>query len=323
MLLNLHCYIVFTDQSGRRYLEFRSVNGIEIESSWRKLTDTCKIVLPRRIVILNGDINEVVKRGSKVEVYLGYNGDLRLEFVGYVVRLDARVPFTIECEDEMWKLKQVTFSKSYRNASVKEIIALIWPGKTNIVDFNIGEYRIDRATGAAVLGDLQTNYNVYSWFTYDQEPVLNVSLGGYDFQKLSNRHVYNMKANVATNDLIYRRKEENKIRILATSTNKGGVVIRTEVGDLEGEPVKLDDKKGMSEDALKQLAISELNRLQYDGYKGTITGFGVPSAEHNDIAVVVDPEYPEREGAYMIDSVKKTFGTGGYRRQITLGVRVR
>ncbi|MGJ1352397.1 hypothetical protein ACR79P_08520 [Sphingobacterium spiritivorum] len=321
MLLNLHCYIVFTEPSGKKYLEFDFVNAVEIQSSWRKLTSTGKITLPRKLNIPNGDINDIIKRGSKVSVWLGYNGELRLEYVGYVARIDAKVPFTIECEDEMWRLKQQTFSKAYRNASIKEIVSLIWPGKSNIIDFSIGQYRIDRASGAAVLDDLQKNYNVYSYFTYNNEPILNVSLGGYDFKKLSTRHVYNLMVNVAANDLIYRRKDENKMKVVATSTGKKGVVIRTEVGDAEGEEIKLD-KKGMTITELNRLAQSELTRLQYDGYKGTITGFGIPYAEHNDIAVIQSPEYPERDGAYMIDEVVKTFDTSGYRRKITLGVKI-
>jgi len=321
-MFNLHSHITMTEPSGRKSLAMDFVNAVETESSWRKLTDTARITLPRRIRVLDGDINDAVKRGSSVKVWLGYNGNLRLEYVGYVARVDARVPFTVECEDEMWRLKQRTFSRAWRNASVGEIVSLVWDGRANVVDFGIGEYRVDRATGAAVLDDLQKNYNVYSYFTYDGgEPVLNVSLGGYDFAKKGRRHAYNLMANVAANDLVYRRKEENKIRVVATSTGKGGVVIQAEAGDPDGEEVKLE-KRNMALPELERLAQAELQRLQYDGYKGTLTGFGEPCAEHNDIAVITDPEWPERQGAYMVDSVKKTFGTSGYRRQLALGVRV-
>lgn len=326
MLYTLNCYIVFVDSSGTRYLELTFVNEVSIESSWRKLTGTCKIVLPRKITFsensVSKDINTVIRRGSKVFVYLGYNGDLKLEFVGYVARIDARVPFTIECEDEMWNLKQQTFSKAYRNATIKEIASLIWKGKVNVTDFSIGQYRIDRATAAKVLDDLQKNYNVYSYFTYDQEPILNITLGGYEFKKLSVRHIYNLMGNVADNDLVYRRKEENKLRVVVTSTNKKNVVLRTEVGDPEGEQIDIGNKRGMDQGAIQRLAESELNRLQFDGYKGSIIGFGKPLARHNDIAVVMSPEYPERDGAYMIDEVKTTFGIGGFRRQLSLGVKV-
>lgn len=323
-MLRLDCYITFTNKSGTKYLEFFSVNEIQIESTWKKLTDTCKITLPRNLRVLNGDINEIIQRGSKVMVWLGYSGNLNLEFVGYVARLDAKVPLVVECEDEMWQLKQNSNSKTYRSVSLKQLITDIYPGKSNVTDFALGAYRIDRASTAAVLDDLQKNYNVYSYFTFsspDGEPTLNVGLGGYDFKRVSNRHVYNMMANVAENNLVFRRADENKMRVVATSTNKGGVVIRTEVGDPEGEEIKLD-KRGLDKAALDRLALSELQQKHFDGYKGTITGFGEPFPKHNDVAAIQDPEYPEREGSYMIDGVKTTFGMSGFRRQIELGIKV-
>jgi hypothetical protein len=322
-MLRLECYITFTNKSGTKYLEFFSVNEIQIESTWKKLTDTCKITLPRRLRVLNGDINDIIQRGSKVMVWLGYSGNLNLEFVGYVARLDAKVPFVVECEDEMWQLKQNSNSKTYRSVSLKNLTQDIYPGKNvNVTDFELGAYRIDRASTAVVLDDLQKNYNVYSYFTFtsDGNPTLNVGLGGYDFKQLSNRHIYNMMANVAENSLVFRRADENKMRVVITSTNKGGVVIKTEVGDPEGEEFKLD-KRGLNKEALDKLALSELQKRKFDGYKGTLTGFGEPYPKHNDIAVIQDPEYPEREGAYMIDTVKTTFGMSGFRLQLELGIK--
>ena len=328
-MLTPECYITFSSPDNKRYLEFKSVNSIEIESTWKKLTDTCKIIIPRKLVVNNRDgqpvdINEIIKRGSRVKVWLGYDGNLGLEFVGYVARIDARVPFAIECEDEMWKMKQTTISKTYRSVTLKQLISDIYPGKVNVTDFALGAYRIDRASAAVILDDLQKNFNVYSYFTYDDmgTPILNVGLGGYDFKKISSRHVYNMMVNIVENDLVFRRADENKLRVVATSTGKKGVVIKTEVGDPDGEEIKLD-KRGLTKEALDKLALAELQKRKFDGYKGGLTSFGVPKAKHNDIAVIQSPDYPERNGAFMIDSVKQTFGMGGYRRQLELGIKVK
>lgn len=323
-MLRLECYISFTEPTGKRYLEFVNVNNVEIESTWKKLTDTCKITLPRRLKVLNnGNIYDIIKRGSKVMVYLGYDGRLSLAFVGYVARMDAKVPFVIECEDEMWKFKQNSLTKTYKTVTLKQLISDIYPGKTNITDFEIGAYRIDRASTAVVLDDLQKNYNIYSYFTFDETaaPTLNVGLGGYDFKKVGNKHIYNMLVNVAENDLIYRKTDENKMRVVATSTNKGGVVINTEVGDVDGEEIKLD-KRGLKISALTALANAELQKRKFDGFKGSITGFGEPKPRHNDIAVIQSPEYPERTGEYVIDGVKIIFGITGYRHVIDLGIKL-
>lgn len=324
-MLTLGCYIVFSNPDGKRYLEFTSVNSVEIESTWKKLTDTCKITLPRKLKVLNGNINDVIKRGSKVSVWLGYDGKLSLEFIGYVARQDARVPFVIECENEMWKLKQNNISKTYRSVSLSQLIKDIYPGKANVTDFTLGAYRIDRASTAIALEDLQKNYNVFSYFSFDDQGnlTLNVGLGGYDFKQVSTRHIYNMLVNIIENDLIFRLSEENKLRVVATSTNKGGIIIRSEPreNDPEGEEIKIE-KRGLTKAALDKLALAELNKRKFDGYKGSFTAFGLPKAKHNEIAVIQSPEYPERDGAYMIDTVKQTYGINGYRRVIELGVKV-
>ena len=322
-MLTPQCYITFSDTSGKRYLEFTFVNALEIERTWKKLTGTCKVTLPRNLRVLNGDINDIIKRGGQVKVWLGYDGNLSLEFVGYVSRIDARVPFVVECEDEMWKLKQTNISKTYRSVTIKQLISDIYPGKFNVTDFALGPYRIDRASASVVLDDLQKNYNVYSYFTYDAagKPTLNVGLGGYDFKKISTRHVYNMMVNVVENDLVFRRADENKMRVVATSTGKKGVVIKTEIGDPEGEEIKVD-KRGLTKTALDRLALAELQKRKFDGYKGSLTSFGVPQAKHNDIGIVQSPEYPERNGAYVIDSVKINFNMSGYRRIVELGIKV-
>jgi hypothetical protein len=64
---------------------------------------------------------------------------------------------------------------------------------------------------------------------------------------------------------------------------------------------------------------SEAKRLRFDGYRGSITGFGLPATEHGDIAEITDPDYPERAGRYSIDKVIKTWGVGGSRRQSFIG----
>ncbi len=97
-------------------------------------------------------------------------------------------------------------------------------------------------------------------------------------------------------------------------------MIKTELGDPDGEEIKID-KRGLKKQELDRLALSELQKRKFDGYKGNITGFGAPYCKHNEIAVIQDPEYPEREGAYMIDTVRTTFGMNGFRRQIDLGIK--
>jgi len=56
------------------------------------------------------------------------------------------------------------------------------------------------------------------------------------------------------------------------------------------------------------------------GLDGEITLWGIPRLEHGMIADLYSNIYPEKNGAYYIDSVKKTVSpTGGYRQVAKLG----
>lgn len=116
-MLNPTIHITFTDPAGKNQLVFDFVHEVEIEKSRKTLTNTCKITLPRKIKVLNGDINTILKIGSKVSVTLGYEPNSRLEFTGYIARIDAKIPFVVYCQDEMWKLKQNNLSKAFNFSS--------------------------------------------------------------------------------------------------------------------------------------------------------------------------------------------------------------
>lgn len=52
-----------------------------------------------------------VQRGDAVKVWLGYNDDLQLAFMGYVRDVGFKTPVVITCENEMFKLKQMPAQK--------------------------------------------------------------------------------------------------------------------------------------------------------------------------------------------------------------------
>jgi len=74
-MLQAQCEISITNDLGKK-ITFDFVHSIEIDSSYENLTDTCKIVIPRKLVfegldLFTGD-NPIFKRGDKIEVSLGY-----------------------------------------------------------------------------------------------------------------------------------------------------------------------------------------------------------------------------------------------------------
>ena len=136
--------ITFPANMKRGELVIYTVSSVHIESSWKMLTDSAEIVLPRRIRYFAGkDLKELLSAGDQVKIELGYDSDLYTEFEGYISLIGWGVPVTIRCEDEMYNLKRKTVSYSAKNVTLKKLLADVAKGyevKTNY-DAELGAVR--------------------------------------------------------------------------------------------------------------------------------------------------------------------------------------
>ena len=106
-----------------------ALNAVNIKSSFKTLTDTCEIVVPRFdqwIMKDSRNINNfsvfdpsaeaenlLFAKGNVVRVFLGYDDVDKLMFHGYISEISATSPIKIKLEDAMWRLKQKTINSSY------------------------------------------------------------------------------------------------------------------------------------------------------------------------------------------------------------------
>lgn len=101
-----------------------------------------------------------VQRGDVVKVWLGYDGDLQLAFVGYVRDVGFKTPVVITCEDEMFKLKQIEAKKkAYKSVNLETLLkeqGLNYPLRV-MGEQSLGQYRVTADTVASLLGHLQEN----------------------------------------------------------------------------------------------------------------------------------------------------------------------
>lgn len=65
-------------------------------------------------------------RGHKIRIFLGYNANLKLEFVGYIkeVKTDNDL-LKIECEDELFRFRKKIKDKQFSQASLKTILKYV------------------------------------------------------------------------------------------------------------------------------------------------------------------------------------------------------
>jgi len=124
------------DNSINQNFTYDYVCDIEISKSYLTLTNTCKIVIPRKLIYQSGapinptseykdyvqlpDLGNEIKpqngyvvgadamfrRGDSVKIEIGFYPNMQTRFVGYISKVHSSLPITIDCEDSMWLLKQ-------------------------------------------------------------------------------------------------------------------------------------------------------------------------------------------------------------------------
>ena len=126
-------------------------------------------------------ISEWFREGDPVEVWLGYDGELELEFSGYITKVSAGIPLVINCEDEMYKLKRNVVSVSKQDCGLKELLEAIAPGYKVVCDNThlVGNVRYSKKAASEILEDLKQK-GIYSWFEGKELHAFNKSKSDID-----------------------------------------------------------------------------------------------------------------------------------------------
>lgn len=295
------------------------VTSVEITRDTEKLTDECKITLPKRLK-WDGEAQIPVKRGDSIKVWTGYGEDLELAFVGYVRSVGIKTPIVLTCEDEMFKLKQMScVKKAYKTVTLETLLKD--QGLDGVKVFgeqNLGQFRVTDDTVAALLGRLQDS-GIRSFYRYeDGKPVLYC---GVIFERDTKpSQVFATGVNIICDSSLEQQLAVNiRLCVKAVSIMPNNKKIKVEVGDKDGEHRTLHTYN-KSESELKAWAEQEIKRLKVDGLKGSFTTFGYRLADKLDaIGIKIDGN---KMGVYQVQKNVIKYGTGGYRQEITLGQRV-
>jgi hypothetical protein len=321
-MLRLTSNISITDISGEFYVEYLPIIEVVINKSRKSLTNTAKITMPRNVHALKGkqtvDINKLIQRGSAVSIQIGYDGNLLTEFKGYVSSLGADVPLEVFIQDEMWMLKQNSFTKTWgKGTKVADIVSYIYKGKIAVVDLSIGGFLVAKQSTAQILDGLR-KFGLQCYFAPDVngENTLYVDFAGA-IHPTSEEVIYNVYQNVIKTDLEYKRQEDSLVQVIGVSKLPNGKKIQIVEGD-NGGSVHTLHYSNMEADQLQKIVSAEIDKLKYNGYKGTFTTWGIPYIEPGYSAIMQDDIYPERDGSYLVETVKTTFGIKGFRREITM-----
>lgn len=327
-------------------LTFNFCNSIETDESYENLTDTAKIILPYKLSMKGLDIftgsNPVFKRGDRVSISTGYYPNLVNIFNGYIRHVGTNTPIEIDCEDEMYLLKQYTVTYPSKTSSIylgkngrhlkrpKTISENITLQQLmdNIIaddidfkvidDIALGQFRVSNATPAMVLDKLKSEYGLFSYF---KNGILQVGFANNASE--TNEATLEMEKQVINSEeLEYQIEDEIKIKCKAVSIMPDNTKIEIEVGDEDGEQKTLH-KYNLNETDLRTVAQKWINEFKYTGFKGDLETLGEPYFKHGDRVKIVSKKLPERNGTYLIKRVKrKLTPSGGVRQIFTLGVKV-
>lgn len=308
--------IIFPANSRRDEIVLKRVNSVTIESSWEMLTDTAEIVIPRALFFKNRVLKDQIKVADEVIIQLGYDFALVTEFEGLITKVLPDAPVVLKCEDYMWQLKQIYINKSWKRVNLKDLIREVIPEwfDVDVIDIPLGTIKVERSTVASLLKYLKDEYRIYSYFKGQ------TLVSGKVYTDDVNKAKFGFEKNIVSHDLVYRFEDELKIKVTAESFNSNGTTLSVTVGDEDGAESKLIYRNIESETELKRLAENDLERMKISGYEGTLTSFGIPVANHGEIAQLESSQYPERDGDYYIDAVRVEFTESpSYRRVLTIG----
>ncbi len=309
--------------------EFKSIHNIEFTKSVDDLVDTAIIQLPTRFKIKQNNVlkftEEAIKVGDAVAITVGYKNQYSAtEFVGYVRKIMPTIPVEIHCEDAMYVLRRKTINKAWNEpTTLKEVLTEVIKDTdiqlaNNIPDIPLDKFIIKNANGTQVLQNLKKNLRLTAFINDDNE----LYCGLQQFTNIGDEVGYDLNYNLVENNLEFKFKDERQIRVRYIYTDEEGNQKEAQFGDTTGELRTYRTAIVSDLETLEQMAQTEINRLKFDGFEGSVKTFLIPFATRGMRAKIIDQDHTNREGAYFINKVKTTFGTGGARREVTIGTKL-
>ncbi len=310
--------IQFESKNNKKY-QLALLSECEIIKSVDNLTDIATIVLPELIFNEPLQITNKIQRGSKVSIELGYDGDLRNEFNGFIKNMSVKDgSVKIICEDALYLFRTSVQDKYFKGTSVKQIAEYlakeVEPSYQVECDYDITyeKFTIYQATAYDVLKKLkeETKANIF----FD---TLSKKLHIHQpYTHQTGKVRYSHQRNIETSNLEYVNTQDKNIEVTVECTSKTGKKQSCTVGTPGGKKVTM--KGGyMNNKSLKLLAESTLKAKKRAKYKGDFSAWLIPYCEPCYTAIIEDEDYPENKGKYYISSVTTSIGTSGGIRKIT------
>lgn len=316
------CNLTFAATDRRDAFSLPWVSSASIQSSWKMLTDTAEITLPRKVERFNGkEFHDLFQPGDPVRIELGYDNELYQEFEGYIISIGRGVPVVLRCEDEMYMLKRKTVSYSKKSVTLKQLLTDVCEGydvKTSFGDTELGAVRYSNMKASAILEDVRKKTGLYSYFGGKTLYCGNVYSEKVDYPEVR----IMLEENGVSQDL---QQTGGEYEVIATAILKGGKKMEAKVGTKGADTFNLnfnDHDKKVTVQVLKDFAERFYQSLSKQKFKGGVELFGIPRVDFGMVMNLTSEINPEMNGKYFIEKVTKDFSDNAtYRQKIELGGR--
>ena len=312
MTVAFSCLVRFPAAHGRQEISLRRIMSFDLETGFKMLTGIAEIKFPRNMRNFDKQkVNEIFQKGDSVIISAGYNGDEYEEFSGYILQVSTGFPIVIKCEDEMYNLKRITVSVSKRSCTLKELLSEIAPDYTvQCDDAPIGSVRYSNKLVSEVLDDLKSKMGFYTYFRGKTLVCGRTSIDG-------GKHV-KINLDLQASETL-KEKSIEKVYVKVESLQKNGKMLKYSKGEKNSNGIIIK-QPNLTLVEIQRIAETTYTNAMKPGLDGEVTLWGIPRLEHGMIADLYSNLYPEKNGSYYIDSVKKKSSpTGGYRQVAKLG----
>jgi hypothetical protein len=301
---------------------FENINNAVITESVVSMGNNAVVTLPKNFKDWGGiSLLEYISAGDKVTIELGNDGNYHTEFTGYLSEIQTEAPLVLHFDDEMYPLKHNTFKKTFKSVTLKDLLKYVAPDYTvECSDVTLGEFQIPNVSTYRVLLALQQQYGFY---TKVKDDVLRC-YWPYDFKGWET-HKYKFGVNIKkSKGLTWHRTEDVKIRVKGIANQRNGKKYTYETGsDANDTSQRTLNYGSISKAELVKKVEADYKRLAFDGYSGSIVGWGEIRTHAGDVLTIIDDLEPEREGNYLIEKTIIRYSlTQGFERENYLSYRV-
>ena len=311
----------------------QTLQSVNIKKSVETLADTATIIIPGAHINRTLEVENKISEGDVVEIWLGYDNNLVLEFKGYLNRIATDdLSIRLECEDALYLFRQNLENRQFTNITLTQLLNEVvnevneknrlagTPTNYTVnssYEFTWDKFTIYRATAFDVLKKVQqeTRANIYF-----KDNVLHIHP---QFSEIFNDDIviYDFAKNIEKSQLKYVLQRDKRISIEVTAILPDGTQRKITYGTTGG--VRHEIRLGTAnEESMRERAEREWNLFAYDGYEGNFTGWLIPATEPAYQIRIQDGDYPFKNGNYYVIAVDTMFSDSGGERTITVGKKI-